>query len=62
VAFLLEEMFSGSLEWPLGDKRAVDLARTPGGLSVILEYRRKQTQALFRQKSKSPRTQVRTTL
>lgn len=43
VGFLLEEMIRGSLEWSLGGKRAVDLARTPGGLSVILEYRRKQT-------------------
>jgi len=51
VAFLLEEMFPGSLKWPLGDKRAVDLARTPGGLSVILEYRRKQIKVLFRRKA-----------
>jgi len=62
VAFLLEEMFPGSLEWPLGGKRAVDLARAPGGLSVILECRKKLIQALFRRKSKSPRTRVRTIL
>lgn len=35
----------GSLEWLLGGKRAVDLARTPGGLSVILEHCKKQMEA-----------------
>lgn len=47
VVFLLEERFPGCSEWPLGEKRAVDLTRTPGGLSAIFEYHDKQVRKLF---------------
>jgi len=61
VAFLLEEMFSEYPGWAkdkkvFGGKRAVDLARTPGGLARILRYREQQAQALYRRKPKTSGT------
>ena len=58
VAFLLEEMFPIYPGWAKNrtlfrGKRAVDLARTPGGLTRVLKYREKQVEALYKRK---PRT------
>jgi hypothetical protein len=58
VAFLLEEMFPIYPGWAkdrtlFRGKRAVDLARTPGGLTRVLKYRDKQIEPLHRRK---PRT------
>jgi hypothetical protein len=58
VAFLLEEMFPIYPGWArdrtlFRGKRAVDLARTPGGLTRVLKYHKKQVEALYRRK---PRT------
>jgi len=55
VAFLLEEMFPIYPGWAkdgelFGGKRAVDLARMPGGLARVLRYREQQAHALYRSK------------
>ncbi len=52
VAFLLEAMFPNYPGWAkdkklFRGKRAVDLARTPGGLAKILRYRERQARALL---------------
>jgi hypothetical protein len=52
VAFLLEVMFPNSPGWArdkklFGGKRAVDLARTPGGLTKILRNRDRQVRAVL---------------
>jgi hypothetical protein len=56
VAFLLEAMFPNYPGWAkdkklFRGKRAVDLARTPGGLAKILRYRERQARALLGSKS-----------
>ena len=52
VAFLLEEMFPHNPGWAkdkrlFKGKRAVDLARTPGGLARVLRYRERQIGAVL---------------
>ena len=52
VGFLLQEMFPNNPGWArdkklFGGKRAVDLARTPGGLTKVLKYRERQIRALI---------------
>jgi hypothetical protein len=59
VAFLLEEMFPIYPGWArdrklFHGKRAVDLARMPGGLAAILEYREQQARALYSRKPRTP--------
>jgi hypothetical protein len=63
VAFLLEEMFPDYPGWAkdrrlFGGKRAVDLARTPGGLARILRYHEQQGRALHRRKPETADTDV----
>lgn len=58
VAFLLEEMFPIYPGWArdrklFRGKRAVDLARMPGGLASILTYREKQTRVWYNRKVKT---------
>lgn len=53
VAFLLEEMLPNNPGWTkdkklFKGKRAVDLARTPGGLAKVMRYRNRQIDAIFR--------------
>ena len=55
LAFLLEEMFHIDSCWArdrklFRGKRAVDLARIPGGLAEVLEFHERQARALYSRK------------
>jgi hypothetical protein len=61
VAFLLQEMFPVYPGWAkhgklFRGKRAVDLARMPGGLTTILRYRERQARALHRRELRNADT------